>query len=215
MTDWSVYLVTGESLSAGRTTVEIVEDAIAGGVSVVQLRDKDRPVRERYETGQRIRELTRDADVPLIVNDRVDLAALLSADGVHLGDDDLPVRAARRLLGEGAIVGRSVSTVEEAVEAEAAGADYLGVGTVYRTGSKDDIPEETHGVGPERVADIAATVEVPIVGIGGVTAENASEVVEAGADGVAVITEVTRAEDPEAATAALRETVERGRSTRE
>ena len=215
MTDWSVYLVTGESLSAGRTTPETVADAIAGGVSVVQLRDKDRSVRERYETGQRIRELTRDADVPLIVNDRVDLAALLDADGVHLGDDDLPVQAARRLLGEDAIVGRSVSTVDEATDAAAAGADYLGVGTVYRTGSKSDIPGETHGVGPERVADIAAAVDIPLVGIGGVTAENAAEVVEAGADGVAVITEITRADDPEAAAAALREAVERGRERRE
>jgi len=212
MPQWDVYLVTGQSLSAGRTTVEIVEAAVEGGVSVVQLRDKDRSVRERYETGQRVRELTRDAGVALIVNDRVDLAALLDADGVHLGDDDLPVRTARRLLGEDAVVGRSVSTVAAATEAEAAGADYLGVGTVYRTGSKNDIPEETHGVGPERVRDIAEAVDIPLVGIGGVTAENAAAVVAAGADGVAVITAITQADDPAAATAALREAVAQGRS---
>jgi thiamine-phosphate pyrophosphorylase len=210
MTEWDVYLVTGASLSAGRSTPEIVEAAIAGGVDVVQLREKDQPVRERYELGRELRELTREAGVTFVVNDRVDLAALVDADGVHLGDDDLPVRAARRLLGEDAIVGRSVSTVEAAEEAQRVGADYLGVGTVYRTSSKDDIPEADHGVGPERVGEIADAVDIPVVGIGGITADNAAAVARAGADGVAVITSITRAEDPEAATAALCEAVERG-----
>ncbi|GGN99383.1 thiamine phosphate synthase [Haloarcula pellucida] len=214
MVDWDVYLVTGESLSAGRTTREIVQRAIEGGVGVVQLREKGRTVRERYEMGREIRALTREAGVPFVVNDRIDLAQALDADGVHLGDDDLPVSVAREILGEDAIIGRSVSFVADAEAAEAAGADYLGVGTVYRTGSKDDIPDEEHGVGPERVADIAAAVDIPIVGIGGITAENAAEVSAAGADGVAVITAITRAEDPEAATAALREAVERGRVER-
>lgn len=214
MVDWDVYLVTGESLSAGRTTREIVQRAIEGGVGVVQLREKGRTVRERYEMGREIRDLTREAGVSFVVNDRIDLAQALDADGVHLGDDDLPVSVARELLGEDAIIGRSVSFVEDAEAAKAAGADYLGVGTVYRTGSKDDIPDEEHGVGPERVADIAAAVDIPIVGIGGITAENAAEVSAAGADGVAVITAITRAEDPTAATAALREAVERGRTER-
>ncbi|WP_277542691.1 thiamine phosphate synthase [Haloarcula laminariae] len=210
MPDWSAYLVTGESLSAGRTTREVVERAIEGGVGVVQLREKDRSVRERYEMGTEIRELCRAHGVAFVVNDRVDLAQALDADGVHLGDDDLPVPVARELLGEEAIVGRSVSTVAAARDAEAAGADYLGVGTIYRTGSKSDIPEDEHGVGPERVAAIADAVDIPFVGIGGITAENADAVARAGADGVAVITAVTRADDPAAATAALREAVERG-----
>jgi thiamine-phosphate pyrophosphorylase len=214
MPDWDVYLVTGESLSAGRTTPAIVEAAIEGGVDVVQLRDKDRSVRERYETGRTLRNLTREAGVTFVVNDRVDLAALLDADGVHLGADDLPVRAARRLLGEDAVIGRSVSTVAEAETAAAEGADYLGVGTVYRTASKDDIPEDEHGVGPERVREIADAVDIPFVGIGGITAENAAEVAAAGADGVAVITAITRAEDPAAATAALEEAVEQGKGER-
>ncbi|MBX0322782.1 thiamine phosphate synthase [Halomicroarcula sp. F13] len=214
MVDWDVYLVTGESLSAGRTTREIVEAAVSGGVGVVQLREKDRTVRERYEMGREIRDLTREAGVPFVVNDRVDLAQSLDADGVHLGDDDLPVAAAREILGEDAIVGRSVSTVADAEAAEAAGADYLGVGAVYATGSKDDIPDEEHGIGPERVADVAAAVDLPTVAIGGITAENAAEVARAGADGVAVITAITGADDPEAATAALREAVERGRAER-
>ncbi|MBX0295605.1 thiamine phosphate synthase [Haloarcula nitratireducens] len=215
MVDWDVYLVTGESLSDGRSTREIVERAIEGGVGVVQLREKDLPVRERYEMGVELRELTRETGVAFVVNDRVDLAQAVDADGVHLGDDDLPVSVARELLGEDALIGRSVSFVADAEAAEAAGADYLGVGTVFRTGSKTDIPDEEHGVGPQRVADIAAAVDIPLVGIGGVTAANAAEVAAAGADGVAVITAITRAEDPSAAAVALREAVERGKRERD
>ncbi|MGB9930997.1 thiamine phosphate synthase [Haloarcula amylolytica] len=211
MVDWDVYLVTQASLSAGRTTDELVADAIAGGVGVVQLREKDRSARERYELGQELRELTREAGVTFIVNDRVDIAQALDADGVHLGDDDLPVSAARDLLGDDALIGRSVSTVEDAREAAAAGADYLGVGAVFATGSKDDIDDDEHAVGTDRVAAIADAVDIPFVGIGGITAENATEVVQAGADGVAVITAITQADDPAAAAANLVDAVEHGR----
>jgi thiamine-phosphate pyrophosphorylase len=211
MVDWDVYLVTQASLSAGRTTDEIVADAIDGGVGAVQLREKDRAARERYELGRELRELTREAGVTFVVNDRVDLAQALDADGVHLGDDDLPVSVARDLLGDDALIGRSVSTVADAREAAAAGADYLGVGAVFSTGSKDDIDDDEFAVGTDRVAAIAEAVDVPFVGIGGITAENAAEVVRAGADGVAVITEITQADDPEAATAALADAVEHRR----
>jgi len=210
--DYSVYLVTGASHSAGRTTPEIVAAAIDGGVSVVQLRDKDTSVRERLEVGREIRDLTREAGVGLIVNDRIDLAQAIDADGVHLGDDDLPVDVARDLLGPDAIVGRSVSFVDDAVAAEQAGADYLGVGAVYATGSKDDIDDDEHGIGPERIAAIADAVSIPVVGIGGITDDNAGPVIEAGADGVAVITAITKADDPAAATRELRATVEEERS---
>jgi len=211
MVDWDVYLVTQASLSAGRTTDELVADAIAGGVGVVQLREKDRSARERYELGQELRELTREAGVTFVVNDRVDIAQALDADGVHLGDDDLPVSVARDLLGDDALIGRSVSTVEDAREAAAAGADYLGVGAVFATGSKDDIDDDEHAVGTDRVAAIADAVDIPFVGIGGITAENATEIVQAGADGVAVITAITQADDPAAATANLVDAVEHGR----
>ncbi|WP_436929683.1 thiamine phosphate synthase [Halosimplex halobium] len=207
MTDWDVYLVTQESLSGDRTTREVVEAAVAGGVDVVQLREKDRSARERYHVGRKLRELTREAGVTFVVNDRVDLAAAVDADGVHLGDDDLPVEVAREQLGDDAIVGRSVSFVDDARRAEKAGADYLGVGAVYATGSKDDIDDDEYEIGPERVGEIAAAVDIPVVGIGGITADNAAPVVEAGADGAAVITAITRADDPEAATRDLAETV--------
>jgi thiamine-phosphate pyrophosphorylase len=206
------YLVTGEALSAGRSTVEIVEAAIAGGVDVVQLRDKDRTVRERYETGRKLRELTREAGIPLVVNDRIDLAKAIDADGVHLGDDDLPISVAREQLGADAIVGRSVSTVAGAEEAAAAGADYFGVGAVYGTTSKDTDPESSE-IGLGRVRAIADAVDVPFVGIGGITPENAADVVRAGADGVAVISAITAADDPAAATRALNEAVDAGRAT--
>ena len=211
MSDWNVSLVTQESLSAGRSTRAVVEAAIAGGVDVVQLREKDRSARERYHLGRKLRELTREAGVTFVVNDRADIAQAVEADGVHLGDDDLPVPAARKLLGEDAVIGRSVSFVDDAVAAERAGADYLGVGAVYATGSKDDIDDDEHRIGPERVGDIAAAVDIPVVGIGGITADNAGPVAAAGADGVAVITAITRAEDPEAATRDIAAAVEEGR----
>ncbi|MFC6974773.1 thiamine phosphate synthase [Halomicroarcula sp. GCM10025709] len=214
MVDWGVYLVTQASLSAGRTTTAIVEEAIAGGVGVVQLREKDRSARERYELGRRLRTLTREAGVTFVVNDRVDIAQAVDADGVHLGDSDLPVPVARGLLGEDAVVGRSVSFVEDAREAERAGADYLGVGAVYATGSKDDIEDDEYAIGTDRLAEIATAVDIPVVGIGGITADNAADVAAAGADGVAVITAITGAEDPQTATRELGAAVERGHERR-
>jgi thiamine-phosphate pyrophosphorylase len=214
MTDWDVYLVTQESRSAGRPTPEVVADAVDGGVGVVQLREKDATARERYELGLELREITRESGVPLIVNDRVDLAQAIGADGVHLGDEDLPIEVARELLGDDAIVGRSVSFVEDARAAERAGADYLGVGALYPTDSKRDIDDDEYAIGTDRLADICEAVDVPVVGIGGVDADNADEVAAAGADGVAVITAITAAGDPEAATRALGEAVAAGRGRR-
>ncbi|SEH17084.1 thiamine-phosphate pyrophosphorylase [Natronorubrum sediminis] len=207
VSNWHTYLVTDASLSEGRTTLEIVRAAIDGGVDAIQLREKGTDARFRYELGRELRELTAEAGVDLIINDRVDIARAIDADGVHVGQSDLPVAAVRNLLGPDAVVGCSTSTLEEARQAEAAGADYLGVGTIYGTTSKD-VAAEKDGVGPERVADIVASVSIPVVGIGGITAENAGPVVESGATGVAVISEITAATDPAAATAALAEAVE-------
>ncbi|GGL39454.1 thiamine-phosphate synthase [Halarchaeum grantii] len=201
------YLVTQGSRSRGRTTEDVVAAAIRGGVDVVQLREKGASARERYHLGRALREQTREADVTFLVNDRVDIAAAIEADGVHLGDEDLPVAAARERLGDDAVVGRSVSTVEGARRAVQAGADYLGVGAVYATDSKD-VREEHAEVGPDRVAAIADAVDVPIVGIGGITPANAPDVIRAGADGVAVVSAITAADDPEAATRELKTAVE-------
>ncbi len=211
--DYGLYFVTQGDLAEGRSTVDVVRAAAAGGVGVVQLREKHATARERYDLGREVRAVTRGAGVPLVVNDRVDIAAAIDADGVHLGDDDLPVTVARDRLGPDALVGRSVSTVEEAREAAAAGADYLGVGAVYRTATKDTDPEESE-IGLDRVRAIRDAVDLPFVGIGGVTVENAAAVVAAGADGVAVVSAIAAADDPEAATRELRETVVEGRRRR-
>ena len=204
---FGVYLVTDAGLSADRSTAAVVEAAIEGGVDIVQLREKGASARSRYDLGLELRELTREADVPLIVNDRIDLAEAIDADGVHLGDDDLPIAAAREQLGEDALVGRSVSTPEAAHEAEAAGADYLGVGAVYGTASKETTPEQSN-IGLDRIRAVREATDLPFVGIGGITPENAADVVSAGADGVAVISAITAADDPEAATRRLVSAVE-------
>ena len=204
------YLITQENLSAGRRTEAIVDAALAGGVDIVQVREKHRTARTRLEIAETLRGPTAEADVPLIINDRLDIALAVDADGVHLGDDDLPVAVARAQLGEDAIIGRSVSTVEAAEAAERAGADYLGVGAIYTTSSKD-VDDEENGIGLDVVTHIADAVDIPLVGIGGVTPERTPDVVEAGADGVAVITAITEAADPERATQKLGEAVERGR----
>ncbi|WP_058366009.1 thiamine phosphate synthase [Haloparvum sedimenti] len=205
-TEWRTYLVTQRSRSGGRSTESVVEAALSGGVDAVQLREKDVDARTRYRIGRRLRELTAAADAALIVNDRVDLAAALDADGVHLGQSDLPVEVAREQLGPDAVVGCSTSTVREAEAAVDAGADYLGVGAVYGTSSKD-VAEGKDGIGPERVGEIARAVDVPVVGIGGIDASTAAPVVEAGASAVAVITAIAGAEDPTAAARELRASV--------
>ncbi len=205
---WGTYLVTQESVSSGRSTQAIVQAAIEGGIDAIQLREKDASARERYELGRDLRELTAQAGVPLIVNDRIDIAQAIDADGVHVGQSDLPVAVARDLLGPEAIVGCSTATVAEAEAAAEAGADYLGVGTIYGTTSKD-VADYKDGVGPERVAAIGEAVSIPVVGIGGITAENAAPVVQAGAAGVAVISQITAAADPAEATADLAAAVER------
>ena len=194
----SVYVIT-EPLP-NRSPVEIAAAAYAGGAGVVQFRHKDATARELFLWAQQLAALAREHGRIFIVNDRVDLALAARADGVHLGPDDLPVSVARRLLGPAAIIGASAGTAEEAIEAEAEGASYLGVGCIYGTGSKADAGDP---VGPRRIAEIRAVVRLPIVAIGGVTRARVPELVAAGADGVAVITAVTRARNMKTATREL------------
>ena len=209
---FETYLVTQESLSDGRTTESIATAAIAGGIDAIQVREKDASAARQLQIARTLREPTAEAGVALLVNDRVDVALAAEADGVHLGDEDVPVAAAREQFPDG-IIGRSVSTVEGAQTAAAEGADYLGVGAIYETGSKD-VDEADHAIGLETVAAIADSVSIPIVGIGGVTPERTPEVVAAGADGVAVISAITQATDPEAATRTLADAVTEGKDRR-
>lgn len=210
MVDFTLYVITSADF-AGRTHEEVAAAALAGGATVVQLRDKRLPAASLHQVACRLREITRRAGVPLIVNDRVDVALAADADGVHLGPDDLPLAAARRVLGPRRIIGASVETVAEAIRAEREGADYLGVGPVYATATKADAGP---AVGVQRVAAVVRAVGIPVVGIGGITSDNAAEVIRAGAAGVAVISAVAAAPDMAAAARALLEAVRAARGGR-
>jgi thiamine-phosphate pyrophosphorylase len=203
-------VITDEALGGGRSHEEQARAALEGGAGVIQLRDKTASSRRLSEAAAAIGKLCRDAGALLIVNDRVDIALAAGADGVHVGPDDLPVAVVRRLM-PGRIVGASAGTVAEAIAAQRDGADYLGVGAVYEArGSKADAGAP---VGVERVAAVRAAVALPIVGIGGIKADNAAAVIGAGADGVAVITGVVAAPDIAAAARDLLAVVEAARSS--
>jgi thiamine-phosphate pyrophosphorylase len=208
--DLRLYVITDRVLS-GRSHEAQAEAAIAGGATAIQLRDKTAPARVLVEVGERLAALCRARGVVFIVNDRADVAMACGADGVHVGEDDLPVAAARRLLGPGKIVGASAGTVEAARRAEAEGADYLGVGAVFSTGTKADAGD---AIGLEALARIVRAVRIPVVGIGGITVENAAAVIRAGAAGVAVVSAVVAQPDIAAAARALRAQVDGARARR-
>lgn len=194
-----LYLVAGRKDTAGRPLVEVVRAAVRGGVGAFQLREKDLGTRELVALAAAVREVTRETGALFFVNDRADVAAAVDADGVHLGQDDLPVEAARRLLGPEKLVGVSVDSLAQAREAQARGADYLGVGAVFPTVTK---PEAVH-VGLSLVGAVAREVEIPFVAIGGIGLENVGEVLRAGAGRVAVVRAVAGAPDVTGAAAAL------------
>jgi len=211
MTDpsaWDVYLVTDRAFSRGRSTREIVEAAVRGGVSVVQLREKDLDTREFLEEGRGIREILKDAGVPLIINDRIDIALALDAEGVHLGQSDMPADIARKLLGPDRIIGLSVEEPGHITGHEAAYADYLGISPVFLTPTKTDL-EKAWGL--DGLREARAMTGLPLIAIGSVRHENARDVIEAGADCVAVVTAITAADDPEQATRRLLKEVRAGK----
>lgn len=195
-----LYLVMSLEGYAGRSALEIARDAIEGGVTLIQLRDKKAPLREVLSVGMQIRELCRERGVPFVVNDRVDAALLLDADGVHVGQDDIPASYARKLMGPGKIIGVSAGTAEEASWAVSEGADYLGVGPIYVTGTKKDAGD---AIGTALIAQLKERYDLPLVGIGGIHKDNAAPVIQAGADGIAVVSAITRQADPKAASIAL------------
>ena len=190
---WRLYVVTDERVSRSRSHLEVAEAAIRGGADVIQLRDKTASSGELYRIAVALRKITRDANVPFIVNDRLDIALAADADGVHVGQDDLPAAVARKLLGPGKLLGVSTETPEEALRAEMDGADYLGVGPIFEArGTKADAGAPK---GPGMIAPIRGCCRLPIVAIGGIKAGNARSVREAGADAVAVISDIVGADD--------------------
>lgn len=197
-----LLVLTDAGLAAPRTVVEVVTAALAGGARAIQLRNKGDSARSLLQVGSALRTLTRDAGALFFVNDRLDVALALEADGIHVGPWDLPVSAVRRHAPPGFLIGRSADDPAVARSAVRDGADYIGCGTVYATHTKGDAGAV---IGPEGLRRVVASVPVPVVGIGGITRDRAPEVAATGAAGVAVVGAVMGAVDPaEAARGLLR-----------
>ncbi len=206
--DYSLYLVTDRGLSRGRTNFQVIKKAVEGGVKVVQLREKEATTRDFLNEARAVREFCGDNNVTFIINDRIDIALAVDADGVHVGQDDMPIEYARRILGDEKIIGVSAFDVNEAREAEKAGANYIGVSPIYTTPTK---PELDKGVGLEGLKRIRQAVEIPLVAIGGLGPSNAYDVMIAGADGIAVVSAIVSADDPAASARAIKTEIERAR----
>jgi thiamine-phosphate pyrophosphorylase len=206
--DVSLYLVTDRGLSHGRSTRDIVEATIRGGVTCVQLREKTAATREFIHEALGIKDLLASRKVPLIINDRLDVALAVGAEGVHLGQKDMSLEMARDIAGDRMIIGISVESVQDAAAAEKGGADYLGVSPVYTTPTKTDTAP---ALGLQGLAEIRRAVKLPLVAIGGVNPDNAAAVIRSGADGVAVVSAIVSAEDPERAARQLKRVIEEAR----
>ena len=191
--DYSLYLVTDRPLCLGKELVDVVKAAVAGGVTMVQLREKEASTREFLAVGMEIKKIHAKKAVPLIINDRVDIALALEAEGVHLGNNDMSYEKARKILGKNSIIGLSAENVKDAVRASRLGADYIGVSPVYTTPTK---PELETGLGLEGLREIRGVTRLPLIAIGGINAANCREAIESGADGVAVVSAVCSAADP-------------------
>ena len=206
--DYSLYLVTDRALSLGRSNFEVIRKAVGGGVTLVQLREKEATTRAFYQEGLEIRGYLKTRNIPLIINDRIDIALALDADGVHLGQEDMPIDVARKILGPRKIIGASVFTLEEAKTAEAMGADYLGLSPIFLTETK---PELVGQIGIGGIPSLKEGVQIPLVGIGSMSQANAYEAVKAGLDGVAVVSAICSHEDPRAAAEEIKKEVLRAK----
>jgi thiamine-phosphate pyrophosphorylase len=198
--DYSLYLVTDRSTLHGKDLYKAVEDAIKGGVTLVQLREKNISSLEFYNTAVKMKKLVNSYGIPLIINDRLDVALAANADGLHIGQVDLPLGITRKLLGPNKILGYSVANVEQAIFGQSMGADYLGAGTVFPTLSKSDTGE---AIGLEELRIIKKMVSIPVVGIGGIGMSNLKEVKQTGIDGVSIISAILGSEDIQAASRSL------------
>jgi thiamine-phosphate pyrophosphorylase len=196
-----LMVITDRQLARPRDWLAVADQALQAGATAIQLRDKHAPSGELLEMARALQPVAAAHGALFLVNDRFDVALAAGAHGVHLGDDDLPVSAVRRVVPRDFIIGRSADTEKDARRAEADGADYLGVGSVFGTSTKAEVSGEL--IGTDRLAQVAAAVSIPVVGIGGVTATNADLIAGAGAAGIAVVSAVMAAPDPGAAVRAL------------
>lgn len=202
---WRLYVITDEVLSRGRSHAEIAEAAITGGADIIQLRDKTASSQKLYKAACDIRKLTQKAGVSFVVNDRLDIALAVDADGLHVGQDDLPASVARRLLKSGMILGVSATSLEEAIQAEKDGADYLGVGPVFEArGTKPDAGEP---LGLELIQNVLQECSLPIVAIGGINNSNVGKAIHSGAHCAAVISAIVSAQNVIQATRDIKQTI--------
>lgn len=198
--DYTLYLVTDRTLMSTATLTEAVEQAIRGGCTMVQLREKELSSMDFYKQATAIKQITDHYHVPLIINDRIDIAMAIKADGVHIGQSDLPAIVARELIGTDMLLGVSATSVEEALLAEKAGADYLGIGAMFPTGTKTDADH----VSMEELKKIRQTVKLPIVAIGGINKENVSQFLDLGIDGLAIVSAIIAQSDIKKAAADIK-----------
>jgi thiamine-phosphate pyrophosphorylase len=191
MRNFTLYAITGETFHPGRDSVDVMTEAMLGGADIIQLRDKDSSKQAVLEKAKRLREATRKHGALFIVNDHIDIALAVDADGIHLGQDDLPLREARKIVGN-RIIGISTHCIEEARQAEKDGADYIGVGPVFATKSKVDVVDP---VTTSYVKEVAAEIRIPWVAIGGIKLHNVDDVLAAGAGRVCAISEIVGSSD--------------------
>ncbi len=184
--DYTLYLVTDRTLMSTATLTEAVEQAIEGGCTMVQLREKDLSSMDFYRQAKEIKQITDRYHVPLIINDRIDIAIAVKADGIHIGQSDLPAAVVREMIADDMLLGVSVTSVAEALQAEKDGADYLGVGAMFTTGTKTDADH----VSMEELKKIRQAVKLPIVAIGGINKENASQFCDVGINGLAIVSAI-------------------------
>jgi thiamine-phosphate pyrophosphorylase len=189
--DYSLYLVTDRDLMSSKTIEESVSESIKGGCTVVQLREKNTSSREFYELAKRVHEITKATNIPLIINDRIDVALAVNAEGVHIGQSDLPCEVVRKIVGENMIIGVSVSNLNEAKISVNSGADYLGVGAMYSTGTKTD----ANLTALEELKLIRENVKIPIVVIGGINKSTIPNFSGTGIDGIAVVSAIVSQKD--------------------
>jgi thiamine-phosphate pyrophosphorylase len=206
--DLSLYFIVDRALAGRRNVEQIVRDALAGGVTAIQLREKHMSTKPLIAWANKLKAIVSEFGIPLIINDRIDVAVAVDADGVHLGQDDAPIDVARKLLGADKIIGLSAHTRKEALDAEKTGADYIGVGTVFSTSSKKDIQKI---IGTSGLNRIRKNVSLPMVAIGGVNENNLTQVMKTGVDGVAIISAIMNSSNPKQTCLALRSVITTGK----
>ncbi len=193
--NYKLYLVTDRTNKTDKEFLNIIEEAIKGGVTVVQIREKDADTLEFYNISNKVKEICSKYNVPLIINDRIDIALAIDADGVHIGQSDMPIKIARKLIGNDKILGISAHNLEEATDAEENGADYLGVGAIFSTSTKKD----ANDVSIDTLKEISSNVDIPTVAIGGINLDNVEKLKDTNISGISVVSAIMNAENPKIA----------------